>query len=103
WERDIDDPLLREDIAQATDSDPARRISDATELAERLHHLGGRRAERERREADEREAAAMRQALERARGRRPWMVTAIAVLAVGMVSSSLLWHHSERQRETATL
>ncbi len=101
WERDIDDPLLREDIAQATDSDPARRIADAAELAERLHRLPERRVERERREADEREALAMREALERGRARRPWVAATILVLGSGLAASSLLWYRAEQQRETA--
>jgi eukaryotic-like serine/threonine-protein kinase len=48
WERTIDDPLLREDIAAATDIDPTRRLSAAAELAQRLRQLPERRAERER-------------------------------------------------------
>ncbi|MCW5580097.1 MAG: winged helix-turn-helix domain-containing protein [Luteimonas sp.] len=103
WERDIDDPLLREDIAQATDNDPARRIPDAGELAGRLRRLPQRRAERARHEADERTAAAMRQALERARTRRPWIAATIAMLSVGLLASSLLWHRSERPREAAAM
>ncbi|HRO27390.1 MAG TPA: winged helix-turn-helix domain-containing protein [Luteimonas sp.] len=103
WEREIDDPLLREDIALATDSDPARRIADAAELAARLRSLPQRRAERARREADEAAAAAMRQTLERTRARRPWIVATIAVLGIGLVASSLLWYHSERQRDAAAM
>jgi len=101
WERDIDDALLREDIAQATDVDPARRIGSASELAERLRGLPQRHAERERRAADERAAEALRHALERSRARRPWLVTAMVVLALGAAGSSLLWWHSEQQRHSA--
>jgi eukaryotic-like serine/threonine-protein kinase len=39
WERDIDDELLREDIAAATQVDPARRLGSATELVTRLRGL----------------------------------------------------------------
>ena len=35
WERDVDDELLREDIAAAADIEPARRLGDAGELARR--------------------------------------------------------------------
>ncbi|WP_298573773.1 winged helix-turn-helix domain-containing protein [uncultured Luteimonas sp.] len=103
WEREIDDPLLREDIAQATDSDPARRIADAAELAGRLRHLPERRAERIRLETDERAAVAMRQALERTRTRRPWIAATIAVLGIGLLASSLFWYRSEREREAAAM
>jgi len=39
WEAGIDDPLLREDIADAACGDPARRLKTAAELAERLTNL----------------------------------------------------------------
>ncbi|MEL1263622.1 protein kinase domain-containing protein [Pseudoxanthomonas putridarboris] len=101
WEREIDDPLLREDIAQATDGDPARRIASAAGLAERLRHLPQRRTERTRREAQERAAAELRQALERTRARRPWVAAAVSALCIGLLLSGLLWGHSERQRRIA--
>jgi eukaryotic-like serine/threonine-protein kinase len=101
WEREIDDPLLRRDVAEATDNDPARRLADAAELADRLRRLPQRHAERARREADERAAEALRTALERNRVRRPWLIAAMVVLAVGGTCSSLLWWHSERQRHVA--
>jgi DNA-binding winged helix-turn-helix (wHTH) protein/serine/threonine protein kinase len=51
WESDIEDPLLREDIAAAACGDPSRRVKTATELAERLLHLDRRRREREQLQA----------------------------------------------------
>jgi non-specific serine/threonine protein kinase len=60
WERAIEDELLREDIAAATDIDPARRLPGAAELAQRLRQLPARRAERERRAAEAREHEAVR-------------------------------------------
>jgi serine/threonine protein kinase/DNA-binding winged helix-turn-helix (wHTH) protein len=101
WEREIDDPLLRQDIAEATDSDPARRLANAGELADRLRRLPQRHAERARREAGERAAAALRRTLERNRARRPWVIAAMVVLAVGATCSSLLWWRSEQQRHIA--
>lgn len=103
WERDIDDPLLREDIAAATDGDAACRIASAAELAERLRRLPGRHAERARREADEQAALQLRHALERTRARRPWIVASIAVLCIGAIGMGLLWRYSERQRAAAQL
>lgn len=44
WERDVPDPLLREDIAACVDHDPAKRVSGPQELAERLRALERRRA-----------------------------------------------------------
>ncbi len=69
WEREIEDELLREDIALATDIDPARRLPGAAALAERLRRLPERRleraaeaarAERERAQALERQNEALR-------------------------------------------
>lgn len=101
WEREIDDPLLAEDIALATDHDPSRRIADAADLARRLRRLPERRAKREQHEADERAAEALRRSLERNRARRPWLVAAMIVLGVGATCTTLLWRHSERQRQIA--
>lgn len=101
WERDIDDPLLREDIAHATDADPTRRIASAAELAERLRRLPQRRAELAQREADEHAASALRSTLERSRARRPWAIAAFAALLLGLGGSLYFWWHSEQQHRIA--
>jgi len=44
WERDVDDEILRADIASCVDGDPARRLPAAAELAQRLRDLPARRA-----------------------------------------------------------
>ena len=48
WQREIENELLREDIAACVDGDPDRRIADALELARRLRSFDARSAERER-------------------------------------------------------
>lgn len=101
WERDIDDSLLRADIAQATDVDPERRIASAAGFAERLRQLPQRRDEQVLQEAAERTALRLRQALERSRARRPWVAATIVVLALGLALSSLSWRRSEQQRHIA--
>ncbi|MFT3763462.1 MAG: winged helix-turn-helix domain-containing protein [Pseudoxanthomonas sp.] len=101
WEREIDDPLLREDIAAATDGDPALRLAGAAELAERLRRLPERHAELAQRESAVRASAQMRQALERTRARRPWIVATIAMLCVGLLFGGGLWWRSEQQRRIA--
>ncbi len=65
WERDIDDALLREDIAAATDIDPQRRLGSAAELAMRLRQLPQRRDERETRLQAQAAALAQQQELAR--------------------------------------
>lgn len=89
------------DIAAATDSDPARRLADAAELAGRLRTLPDRHAARARAEAEALAAERLRSAHERNRARRPWVIAAMVVLGVGATCSSLLWWHSERQRHIA--
>jgi len=44
WERDVPDPLLREDIAACVDRDPANRVAGPAQLAARLRALPQRRA-----------------------------------------------------------
>ena len=58
WERDVPDPLLREDIAACVDGDPTRRLASAAALAERLQNLDQRRWQIEENERLAREAAA---------------------------------------------
>ena len=89
WERDVDDELLRADIAAAVDRDPARRLGSAAQLAERLARLAERRqeqvairralAERERQRA---EAEQARAALARVRARRKLMALAATALVL---------------------
>jgi non-specific serine/threonine protein kinase len=101
WERGVTDPLLREDIARATDGDPALRLASVGELSVRLSSLPERHREAAHQMAREHEAGRAREALQRARARRPWAVAASVMLAVGATSSSILWWDSERQRRLA--
>ncbi len=55
WEADVDDPMLRADVTDAATGDPARRLSSAALLADRLDALDERRA---RHAAEERAAEA---------------------------------------------
>lgn len=85
WEAGIDDPLLREDIADAACGDPARRIQSAAELVDRLTSLDRRRSERE----EEARAKFRRQAAEKRRAqvqaRVPWLLlAAVVVFAAGV-------------------
>jgi WD40 repeat protein/class 3 adenylate cyclase len=47
WERDVADDLLREDVAACVEGDPARRLSAAAELRDRLNTTPERRVARE--------------------------------------------------------
>lgn len=93
WEADVADPLLREDIAAATQARPEARLASVDEWLARLERLPGRRTDRAR----EAEAAAATEAvaaqLARQRARRPWVWGLVAALAVGLGAS--LWFHQQ--------
>ncbi|MBS0433964.1 MAG: winged helix-turn-helix domain-containing protein [Proteobacteria bacterium] len=96
WERDVDDPLLREDIAAATDQDAVRRLGSASQLAARLRGLEARRAALAEQQAQARRAAEVTLHLSRARARRPWIQTAGALLLAGLATS--LWLYVGQRR-----
>lgn len=101
WERDIDDALLREDIARATDGNPARRLDSAKALAECLRTLQARHAERAQRVAEEDAARQARRALERARARRPWLAATATALVLGLLGSLwFAWQAEHARRAT---
>lgn len=112
WEADIDDPLIREDIALAAAGNPALRLADAGELVQRLRTLDDRRERR--REQDARLIAGQRaliaaeqarQENEKLKARRFWLRASIAVLVIGLGSSIGLYLRSERalvQAQAAT-
>ncbi len=88
WERDVDDALLREDIAGCVDGDPARRLASADELAQRLRGLEQRRAQRESEARQRREA-------ERAhRRRRQFTLASIVGVSLTLAVAALAWRES---------
>jgi non-specific serine/threonine protein kinase len=101
WENDVEDPLLREDIALAAAANPERRQLDARGLAERLRTLAARHATRDaQRQRDE--------ALQRQSGQLALMARRRRLLGVGSVVLALvlslsLWqqHRTELAREAA--
>lgn len=88
WQREIDDELLREDIAAAVDGAPGRRPR-AGELAERLRRLPQRREERRRREARERARLS-------AVARRRWAGFAVVAVLVAVALTAVLGFHALR-------
>jgi non-specific serine/threonine protein kinase len=95
WERDVDDELLRDDIAAATQVDPARRLASASELEARLLGLDRRRVERAAQHAREQESAAIARQLERSRARRPWVAMALVLLS-GLLGLSSWFYLTSR-------
>lgn len=101
WEDNIADPLLRDDIRQAAEGDPLRRLASASELAERIERLDQRRQDA----AEEAKRAAFlaeQQRLEERRAvRRPWVRAAVASLAIGLLATSTLAGVALYQRNEA--
>ncbi|HEX3945299.1 MAG TPA: winged helix-turn-helix domain-containing protein [Rhizomicrobium sp.] len=90
WERDVQDDLLREDIAAAVDGDPTRRFSDAAELARRLRSLEERRVLRTQQENAQRAQARLTKHLERSEIRRRYLGYTVAALMLGMAGTLVL-------------
>lgn len=103
WESEIDDALLREDIAATANGNPARRPT-AAELAHRLRTLDARRAERETTLAESRRTEALQKQLAFAEQRRRGLRWVVATLVVGMAATLTLYAkllHTQQQREAA--
>ena len=96
WEQDIDDPLLRQDIADAANGDPARRLDSAAVLAGRIRNLDARRKKHVLELAVQARVAEGEKRLARSRARRPWVVAAMLVLMAGVAISAAMWRKSER-------
>src|SRR5579863_725227 len=101
WEAEIQDPLLREDIADAACGDAAKRLSSAADLVERLHTLERRRIKRDELEAAKLRAQVAERKLAEARARRPWVVFAMIALAAGLAVSFALYRRAARERDNA--
>jgi DNA-binding winged helix-turn-helix (wHTH) protein/serine/threonine protein kinase len=102
WEADVQDPLLREDIAEAASGDPAKRMATAAMLAERLNALERRRVERNELEQARERAQIAERHVEAARARRPWVALAIAALVAGLAVSLFLYFNAARARDRAS-
>jgi eukaryotic-like serine/threonine-protein kinase len=101
WERDVDDPLLREDVAVCCDQEPARRLGDAAELGRRLRTLEVRREARLAQERAAADAKAAREALRRSRTRRSWLLTVTGISLAAALVTGMQYVQVERAREEA--
>lgn len=94
WEHDIDDPLLRADIAAATHGDPARRIQTALELASLLESLEQRRVQAAAEQRAAEAEARLRRELELTHARRPWALGLAISVVIGFVTGSIYLHRA---------
>jgi len=96
WETDIDDELLKADIADSTNGIPQRRLPSAQLLAQRLRTLEERRQKVDQERLQRARLVRAQQALERNRARLPWALALGAALVVGIVVSGSLWLRERR-------
>jgi len=101
WEAEVSDPILREDIAAAAAGDPAKRLSSAAELADRLETIEERRIRRNQLESAQLRAANAERKLAEARARRPWLVLALVALAAGLATSLTMYRTAAQERDHA--
>jgi DNA-binding winged helix-turn-helix (wHTH) protein/serine/threonine protein kinase len=101
WEAEIEDPLLREDIADAACGDPAKRINSAAVLVDRLLSREERRIRRDELEAAKLRAQVAERKLAETRARRPWLIFALIALAAGVAVSSALYRRAASERDNA--
>lgn len=87
WRDDVEDALLREDIADAASGDPLRRPGSVRELIERLRRLPERREQRRLEAAVRARVEDGERRLARLRAQRPWMVVAMVLLVAGVAVS----------------
>lgn len=93
WERQVDDPLLCEDIAACADLDPNRRLPDARALAQRLRSLEERREARARPQADK--PSSTNDSLStHSHARRKWLLAGGAIAGAAMISGGLIWRNN---------
>jgi len=101
WESDIDDPLIREDIAAAACGDPVKRLISAGALIERLETLDRRRRDRNELEQTRLRAQMAERRLAEARARRPWVAAAVLALIAGLAVSLVLYQRASHERDRA--
>jgi len=86
WERAVPEPLLREDIARATDGDPAQRLRSVDELAGLLRGLAARQVQKQ--DESTLVAAQAQQEVGR-RNRRMWTSLVATALAGAVLTGAV--------------
>lgn len=103
WEEWIEDAALRQDVAETTVLNPARRLEDAHTLAQRLRTLEERKqSERESRrqlEALETRAEIAERQLIARKARQPWILAGFCVLLAGIATSGWFYAQAARDRD----
>lgn len=102
WEREVEDALLRDDIADCIDGQPARRLDSAAALAQRLRSLDQRRQQQADLQRRETLASELSARLARVRGRRRWLVALSAALGLGLAVSTFMYVRLQQSQSALT-
>jgi len=102
WESDIDDPLLRQDIADAANGDPAKRLESVAALATRIRTIAARREKRALEDAVQARILEGEKRLAKARARRPWMIAAVSALVLAVAIMGWLLPRAWRSERIAS-
>jgi serine/threonine protein kinase/WD40 repeat protein len=104
WERDIEDELLREDIAACVEGDPEQRLTSAADLAHRLRSLDERRSEQLAEKLALAEAEqALRLATKHRRRQRLFLVMSACGIGVTLLIAWYAARESQRAGQMADL
>jgi len=103
WEHDIDDELLREDLALATAENPGARLADAEVLARRLRTLEERRAQLKRQREAQARAEDARRRLAGSPARTSSIAALLVLLLVGLAISTGLYLRARHAEERARI
>lgn len=103
WEARIEDPILKQDIAQAAQIDVAHRTPSAVALAQALANRVSRRRELVAAEQRQQQAEQLERQLERVRARRPLQFGLVGVLTVAVAVTSWLYVDAANSRDSAEL
>ncbi|MEM9594935.1 MAG: protein kinase [Acidobacteriota bacterium] len=102
WRRDVDDPILVNDISALVDGSPERRLTDLGELARRLRNRDDRRRRLEEETEARREAERLRLEVDAARRRRRLTgLVAILAVTVALVVSVFAYRENRASHEAA--
>lgn len=102
WRRDVNDELLREDIAAVVEGPPEQRLPCA-QLAERLRSLPERRAQLAAEQRLQEDAERAQLALRQAERRRRWVAAGFGVLMLLGVAFALAFERGDRVARRALI
>jgi DNA-binding winged helix-turn-helix (wHTH) protein len=99
WEADVEDVLLRQDIAAAAAGDRARRLSSAARFAELLETLPQRRQALGLQAQEQADRTRLLRQIERDRARQPWIIGAVMSALAGIVISTVFAIRAMQERK----